>query len=254
MHGMAHGVDVERHINLQNEIHILLEGSCRADIDDMEYILSGDKALVIPKNKYHSIFGQDGDFLHFTVAFELYRKGVEIIPEFAEISITPKDVELCYDIIKESGNPSPFCHQRIFSMYTLLLTSVFAKLPIFDTAQQDYDGSRFDDRYFIIDDFFESNIGEKCTEKDLADRLHVSARQLNRILVSNYGENFRQKLAGARTDRAKWLLRTSDMSIADISLLVGFDSPTSFYKAFKKGCGTTPSTYRKKTARKKRSN
>ncbi len=245
MSGVAHSVDVERHTNLQNELHIVLEGNCKIDVDDFEYQLNRNIALIIPKNKFHSLFGENGDFLHFAIAFEFYKNGVEIVPDFEKLKLTPKDIEICYDIIKESRGKSLFYRQRVFSLYTLLLTSLFAQLPIFKGEGEDLNGERFDDRYFVIDDFFETNLSQNCSERLLAQRLHISSRQLNRILVSNYGVNFRQKLANARMDRAKWLLRTTDMSIACISDAVGFASQTSFYKAFKKHCKITPLKYRK---------
>ncbi len=245
MSGVAHSIDVERHTNLQNELHIVPQGSCKIDVDDYEYTLGPDIALIIPKNKYHSLFGKDSAFLHFALAFELYKNGQEIIPDFAKLTLTQKDIDLCCDIIKESKNISPFCRQRIFALYTLLLTSIFAKLPLFKGEDTDANGEHFDDRYFVIDDFFETNLAKNCTERELAKKLHISPRQLNRILVSNYGVTFSQKLANARMDRAKWLLRTTDMGITDICEAIGFSSSTSFYKAFKKHCNTTPLKYRK---------
>ncbi len=250
MSGVAHSIDVERHTNLQNELHIVLEGNCKIDIDDFEYTLNRDFALIIPKNKFHSLFGKNGDFLHFALAFELYKNGAEIIPDFAKITLSSKDIELCYDIIKESQAASKFSHQRIFAFYTLLLTSLFAKHPLFKSESASVDDEHFDDRYFVIDDFFETNLANDCTESELAKRLHISPRQLNRILMSNYGVGFRQKLADARMDRAKWLLRTTDMSITRICESVGFSSATSFYKAFKKYCNTTPLKYRKDKSKK----
>lgn len=250
MSGVAHSVDVERHTNLQNELHIVLEGECKIDVDDSEYILGRDIALIIPKNKFHSLFGKNGKFLHFTVSFELFKNGQEIIPDFAKISLLPKDIELCYDIIKESQGNTPFSRQRVFAMYTLLLTSLFKNLLIFKSADGNSAIELFDDRYFVIDDFFETNLNRNCTEGELAKKLHISTRQLNRVLVSNYGATFRVKLANARMDRAKWLLRTTDMDIEHICDAVGYDSQTSFYKAFKKHCNTTPLKYRKDKSKK----
>ena len=244
MSGVAHSVDVERHTNLQNELHIVLEGECKIDVDDFEYTLQRDIALIIPKNKFHSLFGKNGAFLHFTVSFELFKNGEELIPDFSKVTLLPKDIELCYDIIKESQGNTPFSRQRVFAMYTLLLTSLFKNLSIFKSGAGEK-LERFDDRYFVIDDFFETNLNKNCTEGELAKRLHISPRQLNRVLVSNYGATFRVKLTNARMDRAKWLLRTTDMDIEHICDAVGFNSQTSFYKAFKKHCNTTPLKYRK---------
>ncbi len=245
MSGVTHSVDVERHTNLQNELHIVLEGEAQIDVDDSVYSLNRNVALIIPKNKFHSLFGKNRPFLHFTVSFELFKNKSEIIPDFTSLTLSQKEIDLCFDIIKESRGSSPFCRQRIFALYTLLLTSVFEELSIFKNRAGERDVDSFDDRYFVIDDFFETNLNKNCTEADLAKRLHISKRQLNRVLVSNYGTTFREKLTNARMDRAKWLLRTTDMGVDLICDAIGFASQTSFYKAFKKHTNTTPLKYRK---------
>ena len=49
----------------------------------------------------------------------------------------------------------------------------------------------------------------------------------------------------ARRDRAIYLLRQSDLSIAEIAYLVGFESPPSFFRAFARWTGQTPGDFRR---------
>ena len=56
--------------------------------------------------------------------------------------------------------------------------------------------------------------------------------------------NFSNYLATLRIDRAKELLRTTDMSVDEISSAVGYTNVTSFGRKFKQEVGLTPTQYR----------
>lgn len=58
------------------------------------------------------------------------------------------------------------------------------------------------------------------------------------------GESPMEYLARCRMHRASRLLRESDLSIAQIAGLTGYDSDMSFSKAFKRRLGVTPGKYR----------
>ena len=102
-----------------------------------------------------------------------------------------------------------------------------------------------DARFLLIDNYFEKHLTTESSIEQMAEELHLSPRQISRILKTSYGVNFREKLRRTRMDRAGWLLRTTDLSVSEISQQVGYDSETSFFKAFKTHYGTTPLVYRK---------
>ena len=86
----------------------------------------------------------------------------------------------------------------------------------------------------------------------LADLLHISRRQLVRILQANYGMNFRQKLQKTRMDYAAWLLATTNRQVSDIGQEVGYSSEAAFFKLFKRAFGMTPKAYRSAKAGEKK--
>ena len=98
----------------------------------------------------------------------------------------------------------------------------------------------------IIDNFFATTPPEQRNQKNLAQLLHCSQRQLVRKLYELYGVSFRQKLMETRIDLAQYLLCKTSKSIGEISMLVGYSDSAAFYRAFKDQLGTTPSEYRKK--------
>lgn len=98
---------------------------------------------------------------------------------------------------------------------------------------------------FEIESFFERHYDSFPSPADLAKHLCVSTRQLDRILKQLFSMSFSAKLAQTKTELAKDLLETTDMSIVKISENLGYTSPASFSASFKKQTGISPNTYRK---------
>lgn len=100
-----------------------------------------------------------------------------------------------------------------------------------------------------IDVFINRNYASPITEKDLADSLNISVRQLSRICVDTFGKSFRDVLTEVRIRRAMRLLEETDIPSEQVSFDVGYAAPSSFYSVFRKKVGMTPSEYRKRVRR-----
>lgn len=97
----------------------------------------------------------------------------------------------------------------------------------------------------IMDYFFSSSFSTKCGLAALAQQLHISTRQLNRIIRNTYGMTFRQKINARRLSIALDRLRNSDDSLQEIAQLLGFGSTTAFGIFIKKATGLPPSHIRR---------
>ncbi len=75
--------------------------------------------------------------------------------------------------------------------------------------------------------------------QSISDKLGVSARTLQRRLRDE-GETFQNVLNKTREELATYYLKNSAMSGAEISFLLGFEDPNSFFRAFHAWTGSTP--------------
>lgn len=79
----------------------------------------------------------------------------------------------------------------------------------------------------------------------VADKAGFSIDYFNRIFLSHTGFTVMAYVNYMRIKKATVLLRSTDMSVLDIALEVGYDSHEGFIKAFKKVYGVTPNEYRR---------
>ncbi len=85
---------------------------------------------------------------------------------------------------------------------------------------------------------------EDITVQTVAEHAGFSIDYFNRLFLSHTGFTVMAYVGYRRLKKAVQLLRTTDKSVLDIALEVGYASHEGFIKAFKKEYGVTPSEYR----------
>lgn len=87
--------------------------------------------------------------------------------------------------------------------------------------------------------------------ENLAEELGMGTSTLSRLMNAHAGSNFSDYINKFRTEEAKKLLSDDSFSaytIVAIGLECGFNSKSTFYSAFKRFAGQTPTAYRKGAA------
>lgn len=90
-----------------------------------------------------------------------------------------------------------------------------------------------------------ANLDHELTLAKLSTMVAEPPQYVSQTLSQHLGSNFFDFINGARIDEAKRLLVDGNQSVLDIAVATGFNSRSSFYKAFKQFAGETPSQYRK---------
>nr|WP_290444209.1 AraC family transcriptional regulator [Pseudoalteromonas sp. XMcav2-N] len=85
----------------------------------------------------------------------------------------------------------------------------------------------------------------ELTLQKLSDASGVSTNYLSQVLNETLKVNFFDFVNHWRIEAAKARLLAGTESVLHIALEVGFNARSSFYKAFKKETGLTPSEYRR---------
>lgn len=92
-------------------------------------------------------------------------------------------------------------------------------------------------------------IGEHYCDSDmclslLSQKFKLSEAYISRMIKVRTGSTYTEYLELMRMRRAAELLRTTDKNVNDIALALGYETPNTFYKAFKRVYHVAPGAYR----------
>lgn len=104
------------------------------------------------------------------------------------------------------------------------------------------------DRIRLARTMIDKNFDSGVSLDELARLAGFSMYHFIRIFRHVYKQTPHQCLVMHRVDKAKHLLRSTEMSITDICFDVGFQSVGSFSALFRKATGLSPSSYREHAA------
>ena len=96
-----------------------------------------------------------------------------------------------------------------------------------------------------IKQFIRLNYRSSLSLSEIAKALHINASYASRLFSSKYGKTITEYITHVRIEHAKNLLTTTDASIGNIALNVGFEDVNYFSRLFKKHTGCSPCKYRK---------
>ena len=236
--------ECKRHSNADFELHMILKGGCALEIEDRSYDLPQRWAVIVPPGRYHLPKIREGDFERFTMSFSLGRGPLRTaLEEIRPFAVTDRAARLCQSIFAECGGSAPFRTEMLQTLATQLLLEVFRGLALGEEKAEE--AAETVGNIQKIDDFFELHMADDISAEALAASLHISRRQLGRILQKTYGMGFREKRIRTRMEHAAWLLRTTEQPVNRIAESVGYASETAFYQAFQTQFGQTPAQYRR---------
>jgi AraC family transcriptional regulator len=93
-------------------------------------------------------------------------------------------------------------------------------------------------------DFIEENLGANLSLETMAAEAEISALYFARTFRAAIGRSPHQYVIARRLERAKELLRNTDMPLEDVASLVGFSSQSHLSHCFMQHVGITPGRYR----------
>lgn len=96
--------------------------------------------------------------------------------------------------------------------------------------------------------YISEHLSEAITVDDLADAALVSKRTLLRRFNSELGRSPSDEVRRQRIEKAKRLLRDTDMPLASLALETGFGQQSALGRAIKADCGKTPAQLRREFA------
>ena len=241
--------DVQRHCNAEWEFHYIAEGSCLVDLDKAHYSLKAGQALLIQPGIYHGAKAQAGMFSRLTLCFTLSPGiiGRQLSEKARQAPVfSPGEAvhRTACRLLHELKNNGTYTDTYLAALISCLMVELMRYLQVDDQQAKKAVPDPQIRLTQLIDTYFEQHLSDNAGENELAKELHVSRRQLVRILKKYYSMTFREKLIQARMDRAAFLLRTTEQPINQIGADVGYGRESAFFKVFRRSFDCTPRQYR----------
>ena len=133
-------------------------------------------------------------------------------------------------------------NEIIVSMFKSIIVTILRNEGVSEERLSHWDLDSFQ---YQIEEILQNEF-KTITLNDLATRLFMSTRELQRYLISNYKKSFMDLKNDARMSFASNKLIYSDISISELSDLVGYSSVEHFSYGFKNYYKMSPTAYRKK--------
>ena len=206
------------HKHNYTEIHITSGGTSKFTVENKEYSAKDGSILVIPPRTYHCRQVEETECRHsaFQIDLETVSPGV--------YNLAPETVS---DFFKEIEKADQSGDHTVISAYISLVCSYF------ESVRREM-SKPASDYGFSIHEFFTQNYNKNIRLADLAEALHLSERQAERLVIEHTGKTFRDELSSIRIEMARHLISTTNMPLGDVAGYVGYRSYAGFWKAMKK--------------------
>jgi AraC-like DNA-binding protein len=226
-----------------------LSGTGSLRYNNQEYILEQNQAVVIDCNNYHiyKTFSEEPwafRWIHFNgiAAKEYYSilneetLNIVYLGDFIAFEKMLDNLNKYFDV-----NDIPSCINTATQMTSIISMLITCKFTSVNNKKYDEHRSEIDK----VIDFIQSNYGNKISLDDLTKTAYISKFHFLRLFKRHTGVSPYEYLINYRINKAKELLKNSELLIREISDTVGFFDYNNFIREFKKIVGITPLKYKK---------
>ncbi|MBO5323746.1 MAG: helix-turn-helix domain-containing protein [Oscillospiraceae bacterium] len=123
-------------------------------------------------------------------------------------------------------------------------TSTLLKSVLFELARYNKLDSKSNMLVTQIMQYIDANISGQITNGDLGVYFNYNPNYLNRLMLRHTGKTLHKYVLQQRIALSLKLIQTTNMTIAEIAMHLGFNSPSHFSYCFKKEMGFSPMQFR----------
>lgn len=95
-----------------------------------------------------------------------------------------------------------------------------------------------------IEGYIETNYMKELSLQEIAKAMNFSTFYFSKLFKQYFNKNFREYIIDIRLEKAKEMIRNTELTIKEIGINIGYGDPNYFTKIFRKKIGITPSEYR----------
>lgn len=217
-----------------------------------EYTVRSGESILICENAIHSSRSIGEDTKRISIAYRVKGAsdpyGIEN-PDSAvrdKIIVMPdaKEIYELYRGISEEFDRKNLYYREVIETLLFRIVTIYERLTVSEEKEEPY-LNRIDSRVDEMISFINNNLAKNISTIDIAEHMHISKRQINRIIMKEFHLSCADLIQTLKLRKAQELLLCTDSSIEDIAGMVGYSSVFSFSKFFKNHEGLPPAMFRK---------
>jgi len=193
--------------------------------------------VVISIKKFHSLFSQDADHIHFLSPENSTKK------YYDNGNINPSMAVVLSQILSSN------IHESMKALY--LKGKVYELLSLYFNKNEDTD---IEQCPFLIDEdnvrkirlakeIILKNMSEPPSLQELSEKIGLSLNKLKEGFKQLYGDTVFGYLLDHKMEEARRMLASTNYNVNEVGLRIGYSTSSHFIAAFKKKYGTTPKKY-----------
>jgi AraC family transcriptional activator of pyochelin receptor len=193
--------------------------------------------VVISIKKFHSLFSQDADHIHFLSPENSTKK------YYDNGNINPSMAVVLSQILSSN------IHESLKALY--LKGKVYELLSLYFNKNEDTD---IEQCPFLIDEdnvrkirlakeIILKNMSEPPSLQELSEKIGLSLNKLKEGFKQLYGDTVFGYLLDHKMEEARRMLASTNYNVNEVGLRIGYSTSSHFIAAFKKKYGTTPKKY-----------
>lgn len=228
------------------EINYIKKGIGKVKVEDKIYDIKDSTYIVIPEFISYSIIPETNLEMYSIYLLIDDKRGYDEYLPLSKRYMVGYDrynlTEIFDDLLYEFQEQQFGYNEIVVSDFKNLIVKISRNEAITGRRLSHWDTNSLQ---FEIEKIFKEEFST-ITILELANRLHLSIRELQRYLIKNYKKGFNEIKTDAKMSYASNKLIYTDIKISELSDLVGYSTPEHFSYAFKKYYNESPNEYRKK--------
>ena len=243
------------------EVWLLLHGRLTANIDGQEYKLERGDFCVIDSFKVHELKAAPSDEIPLLLVMHMHPDFFsEYFPMSGSITFplhiyNRSNMEkeqydaLIHEFLSmgiEYFKKETYFQLRVAGLLNLFYARMLSVIEHETISEESKQATAIKTaKLKRLTDYVYNNYQEKILLSDLAEEEGISMSRLSHLFKECFNKSFQDFVLRVRCEKAKELLRYSDMNLLDISMSCGFSDPKYFNQGFRKTYGCSPKEYRK---------
>lgn len=219
---------------------IIIKGNLQVYCNNSSYVVSEGNAAFIncyEPHAYHALTKLEYIWLHFdganTKSFydEIIKEKKSTLFTSIDNHIKERSLQILQQLYTVGTIEETFISRNLHDLLCELLydfTGQESDIPLILSAQQ----------------YIKNNLDSPINVNDIANYCNMSTSHFNRLFRRHTGQSPYEFCVNQRINKAKYLLKKTELSISEIADATGYEYDTSFTSAFTKKVGLSPRSYR----------